>query len=59
MERKTFFYDSWSIRPGENIIGKMNEGIEKCKYFFFISNNSLESLIVDLEWQSALFKAAK
>lgn len=54
------FYDSWSIKPGESIIGKMNEGIEKCKYFFFfISNNSLKSSMVDLEWQSALFKAAK
>ena len=54
------FYDSWSIKPGENIIGKMNEGIKNCKYFFFfISNNSLKSSMVDLEWQSALFKAAK
>lgn len=54
------FYDSWSIKPGENIIGKMNEGIENCKYFFFfISNNSLNSSMVDLEWQSALFKSAK
>lgn len=57
---ENIFYDSWSIKPGENIIGKMNEGIEKCKYFFFfISNNSLKSSMVDLEWQSALFKAAK
>ena len=54
------FYDSWSIKPGENIIGKMSEEIEKCKYFFFfISNNSLNSSMVDLEWQSALFKSAK
>lgn len=57
---KNIFYDSWSIKPGENIIGKMNEGIEKCKFFFFfISNNSLRSSMVDLEWQSALFKSAK
>lgn len=54
------FYDSWSIKPGESIIGKMNEGITNCKwFFFFISNNSLGSSMVDLEWQSALYKATK
>lgn len=54
------FYDSWSIKPGESIIGKMNEGIKKCKFFFFfISNNSLNSSMVDLEWQAALYKATK
>lgn len=54
------FYDSWSIKPGESIIGKMSEGISKCKwFFFFISNNSLNSSMVDLEWQSALYKSAK
>ena len=25
------FYDSWSIKPGESIIGKMNDGLTKCK----------------------------
>ena len=40
---KNVFYDSWSIRPGDGIIDKMNEGLEKCKFFFFfISKNSLE-----------------
>ena len=54
------FYDLWSIKPGENIIGKMNEGIEKCEYFFFfISSNSIKSSMVGLEWQAALFKAGK
>lgn len=54
------FYDAWSIKPGESIIGKMNEGIGKCKYFFFfISQNSLNSSMVDLEWQTALYKATK
>lgn len=58
--KENIFYDLWSIKPGENIIGKMNEGIEKCKYiFFFISNNSLNSSMVNLGWQSALFKSAK
>lgn len=53
------FYDSWSIKPGENIIGKMNEGLHQCKWFFyFISENSLNSNMVNLEWQSALYKSA-
>jgi hypothetical protein len=52
------FYDSWSIRPGDGIIGEMNNGLERCKYFFFfISRNSLESKMVSLEWQAALHKS--
>ena len=35
------FYDSWSIKPGDGIINEMNNGLEKCKFFFFfISENS-------------------
>lgn len=49
------FYDEWSIQPGDSIIGKMSEGLEKCKFFFFfISKNSLSSEMVTLEWQTAL-----
>ena len=29
------FYDSWSIKPGEGIIDKMDEGLVKADYFFF------------------------
>lgn len=58
--QENVFYDSWSIKPGESIIGKMDEGLSKCKwFFFFISNNSLKSSMVELEWQSALYKATK
>lgn len=54
------FYDSWSIQPGDGIIDKMNEGLTNCKFFFFfISQNSLNSSMVKLEWQNALFKAAQ
>ena len=54
------FYDSWSIKPGDGIIDKMNNGLEKCDFFFFfISNNSIHSEMVKLEWQNALVKAAK
>ena len=54
------FYDSWSIQPGEGIIDKMNEGLEKCTlFFFFVSNNSLKSYMVKLEWQNAVMMASK
>ncbi len=54
------FYDSWSIQPGDGIIDKMNEGINEMSFFFFfVSRNSLESNMVKLEWQNALYKAAK
>lgn len=56
--RENIFYDSWSIQPGEGIIKRMNEGLENCKYFFFfISENSLKSKMVSLEWQNALMKS--
>lgn len=54
------FYDSWSIKPGEGIIDKMNEGMTAPDFvFFFVSENSLASGMVKLEWHNALYKAAK
>ena len=54
------FYDSWSIRPGDSLIGKMEEGLKKCKYFFFfVSKNSLTSEMVALEWKTTLIRCAK
>ena len=54
------FYDSWSIRPGDDIIDKMNSGIEAPEFvFFFVSSNSLSSGMVKLEWQNALYAATK
>ena len=32
--QENVFYDSWSIQPGDGLIEKMNEGLEKCRYFF-------------------------
>jgi hypothetical protein len=56
--RDNVFYDSWSIRPGDGIIAEMNNGLEKCRYFFFfVSQNSLASGMVSLEWQAALHKS--
>lgn len=54
------FYDEWSIQPGDSFIQKMDEGLSGCKYFFFfISENSLKSKMVELEWQSALVKKVR
>ncbi|GET32643.1 hypothetical protein PbJCM13498_15060 [Prolixibacter bellariivorans] len=53
------FYDSWSMQPGDGIIDKMNEGLEKTThFFFFVSANSLKSNMVKMEWQNAIFKAS-
>lgn len=53
--RDSVFYDSWSIQPGDEIIDKMNSGLTTCNFFIlFISNNSLTSQMVKLEWQNAL-----
>ena len=54
------FYDSWSIKPGDGIIDKMNEGLQNCRFvFFFVSQNSLKSYMVALEWQNAIMKVSK
>ena len=56
--RNNIFYDKWSIQPGDSIIGKMNEGIEKfTTFFYFLSPNSLNSKMVTKEWQSGLTKS--
>ena len=49
------FYDSWSIRPGDGIIQKMNAGLTDPRFvFFFVSEASLISKMVELEWQTSL-----
>lgn len=57
--QENIFYDSWSIQPGDGIIDKMSEGMSKCKFFFFfVSKRSLDSKMVQLEWQNMLMKAS-
>lgn len=52
---ENIFFDEWSIKPGENIIERMNKGLEESKFFFFfISKNSLASEMVKLEWTNVL-----
>lgn len=58
--QENIFYDSWSIQPGDGIINQMNNGLEKCHFFFFfVSRNSLESKMVTMEWQNAVMKSAQ
>ena len=58
--QENIFYDSWSIKPGDGIIEKMNEGLEKCQWFFwFISHSSLASQMVSLEWEAGLIAMTK
>ncbi|EKB5511867.1 toll/interleukin-1 receptor domain-containing protein [Listeria monocytogenes] len=58
--QENVFYDSWSIQPGDGLIDKMNEGLEKCRFFFFfVSKNSLASNMVKMEWQNAVMKASR
>jgi hypothetical protein len=57
--RENIFYDAWSIQPGDGIVDKMDEGLAKCEFFFFfVSENSLTSQMVKLEWQAALMKSS-
>ncbi|WFU89009.1 toll/interleukin-1 receptor domain-containing protein [Rhizobium sp. CC1099] len=57
---EAIFYDSWSIKPGDGIIEKMNEGLSAPEFvFFFVSKLALESGLVKIEWQNALLRATK
>jgi hypothetical protein len=54
------FYDSWSISPGDGIIEQMSKGLEAPEFvFFFVSASSLNSGMVKLEWQNAVYAASK
>lgn len=55
--RDNIFYDKWLIQPGDSIIEKMNSALEKCEhFFFFVTENSLKSKMVNLEWENALMR---
>lgn len=54
------FYDAWSIQPGDGIMEQMNKGLTDPRFvFFFVSEASLKSKMVEMEWQNALMKATK
>lgn len=54
------FLDDWSIDLGENIIGRINEGLEESKILIpIISQNFLESVFCMDEWTSFYMRFAK
>ena len=56
--QENVFYDSWSIQPGDGIIDRMSDALGKCTHFFFyVTENSLKSKMVSLEWQNALLRS--
>jgi hypothetical protein len=58
--KERVFYDGWTLQPGEGIIGKMEQVLMDCEFFFFfVSKNSLDSDLVKLEWQNAIYKASQ
>jgi len=58
--REKVFYDSWSIQPGDSLTGKIEEGLKNCEIFFlFLTKNSLQSKIVEIEWRNALLKSTE
>jgi hypothetical protein len=53
------FYDSWSIQPGDGIVASMDDALGNCTHFFlFMSEASLTSEMVKLEWQNAVMRRA-
>lgn len=55
--KEKVFYDSWSMKPGDSILGTMEKGLQECSFFIiFVSKNSLDSQMVSLEWKSGLTK---
>jgi hypothetical protein len=58
--QENVFYDAWSIQPGDGIITRMNEGLASPDFvFFFVSKASLQSKMVELEWQNSLYASTK
>ena len=52
------FYDGWTGQPCEGITGKNDHILTKCEFFFFfVSKNSLNSDLIKLEWQNAIYAA--
>ena len=47
--------DEFRVKPGDSLIGFMNESLKTFSHFiFFISKHSIDSYMVSLEWQNAL-----
>lgn len=58
--KENIFYDDWLIEPGESMNERVSVGLEKPEYFFyFITENSLDSKLLNLEWTSAIEAISK
>ena len=56
----SIFFDKWSLRPGDSIIEGINSGLSAAKFFvLFVTERSLQSQMVGLEWRPALMKQIK
>jgi hypothetical protein len=60
--RANVFYDAWSIRPGDGIVGEIDDALGRCTHFFlFMTETSLspDREMVKLEWQSAVMRRSE
>lgn len=58
--KETVFYDDWSLRPGDSLTKEVNKALQDTQFFFlFVTQNSLDSEMVSMEWQPALIKQTK
>lgn len=58
--KESVFYDNWSLRPGDSLTEEVNRALANTEYFFlFVTQRSLESEMVKMEWQPALMNQIK
>lgn len=55
--RDEVFYDSWSITPGDDIVGGIDKALERCTHFLlFMTEASLQREWVKAEWHAAFVR---
>lgn len=55
--RDKVFYDSWSIKPGDDIVGGIDDALERCTHFLlFMTEASLQRDWVKAEWHAAFVR---
>lgn len=49
------WFDEWAVEPGDSILGRINEGLERCSYLILCcSPDGVASPWISREWLSAL-----
>ena len=52
---ESILFDEWNVKPGDSIIGFMNDSLSEFTHFvFFLSPDSVNSYMASLEWKNAL-----